>query len=152
MPTRKATRAKKSKPAKKKKAAPKSKKSARPKKAVAKKPFRAQRPAPRRRPARRTRTVRSGGSAPGSVELIGPARRGSGPDFGGQSGDVEGLPEVPDADSESVEELAAEGQDFEAELVDAVEGAPDPDEAEVETREIPENDVPEEYKDDRGNR
>lgn len=52
------------------------------------------------------------------------------------------------ADSESVEELAAEGQDFEAEIVDAVEGAPDPDESEVKTRELPDNDVPGEYEDD----
>jgi len=71
---------------------------------------------------------------------------------GGQSGDITGLPDVPDADSESVEELAEEGQDFEAEIIDAVEGAPEPDEGEIKTREVPENDVPEEYDDDRGNR
>jgi len=59
---------------------------------------------------------------------------------------------MADADSESVEELAEEGQDFEAEIVDAVEGAPDPDQGEIKTREIPEDDVPEEYEDDRGNR
>jgi hypothetical protein len=55
---------------------------------------------------------------------------------------------MPGANSESVGELAAEGQGFEAEIVDAVEGAPDPDQAEVETREVPENDVPGEYEDD----
>lgn len=59
---------------------------------------------------------------------------------------------MADADSESVEELAAEGQDYEAEIVDAVEGAPDPDQGEIKTREIPENDVPEEYENDRSNR
>ncbi|HVB87629.1 MAG TPA: hypothetical protein VNK23_13290 [Candidatus Dormibacteraeota bacterium] len=81
-----------------------------------------------------------------------PLRPGAGPDSGGQSGDVEGLTGVADADSESVEELAEEGQDFEAELVDAVESAPDPDQGDIKTREVPEDDVPEEYQDDRGNR
>ena len=77
-----------------------------------------------------------------------PARAGFGPAAGGQSGDIEDLRDTATADSESVEELAAEGQGFEAEIVDAVEGAPDPDESEVKTREIPENDVPGEYEDD----
>ncbi len=77
-----------------------------------------------------------------------PARPRFGPNAGGQSGDIENLRETATADSESVEELAAEGQDFEAEIVDAVEVAPDPDESEVKTREIPENDVPGEYEDD----
>ncbi len=46
-------------------------------------------------------------------------------------------------DSESVEELAEEGQSFEAEVIDAVEGAPDPDEDEIHTREVPEDDASE---------
>lgn len=92
------------------------------------------------------------GSVAGVGEITLPVRPGSGPGSGGQSGDIEGLPNAPGANSESVEELAEEGQSFEAELIDAVESAPDPDEAEVETREVPENDVPEEYKDDRRNR
>jgi hypothetical protein len=50
-------------------------------------------------------------------------------------------------DSESVEELAAEGQDFEAEVVSGVENALDPDQGEVRTREVPEDDVPSEYLD-----
>ena len=81
-----------------------------------------------------------------------PLRPGTGAGSGGQSGDIEGLPDLPDADSESVEELAEEGQDYEAEIVDAVEGAADPDQGEIKTREIPEDDVPEEYQDDKGNR
>ncbi|HWR51360.1 MAG TPA: hypothetical protein VN428_09655 [Bryobacteraceae bacterium] len=63
----------------------------------------------------------------------------------GQSGDTQGLSDVPEADSESVEELAEEGQAFEAEIVNAIENAPDPDVAEVTTRQVPEDDVPPEY-------
>jgi hypothetical protein len=65
---------------------------------------------------------------------------------GGQSGDIEGLSGVEEADSESVRELAEEGQDYEAEVVDAIENAADPDVSEVKTREVPEDDVPEEYR------
>jgi hypothetical protein len=53
---------------------------------------------------------------------------------------------VEDVDSESIRELAEEGQDYEAEVVDGVENAPDPDVSEVKTREVPEDDVPEEYR------
>ncbi len=66
---------------------------------------------------------------------------------GGQSGSDEGLPDEPEASSESVEELADEGQAFEAEVVDGVENAPPADEAELIIRERPatENEnVPEE--------
>lgn len=139
MATGKRSRSKKSKSSTKvkgkKKAAPR-KKAAR-----AKRPLRA-RSAPNR--ARRPR-ARAG---IGEMEMTLPARRGTGPGAGGQSGDIEELPDTASADSESVEELAAEGQDFEAEIVDAVEGAPDPDESEVKTREVPDNDVPGEYEDD----
>ena len=70
------------------------------------------------------------------------------PDSAGQSGDVQGLSNVEEADSESVEELAEEGQAFEAAAISGVEDAPDPDVAEVWTREVPEDDVPAEYLDD----
>ena len=53
------------------------------------------------------------------------------------SGDVEGLSKVPEASSESVEELVDEGQYFEAEVVDGVENAPPADVAEVTTHERP---------------
>jgi hypothetical protein len=66
-------------------------------------------------------------------------------DGAGQSGDVQGLPAEAEADAESVEELLEEGQTFEAEAVAGVESAPDPDVAEVTTREVPEDDVPLEY-------
>ena len=71
--------------------------------------------------------------------------RGTGPDSAGQSGDTQGLSDVAEAGSESVEELVEEGQSFEAEVISGVEDAPDPDEAELHTKEIPEDDVPSEY-------
>ena len=63
----------------------------------------------------------------------------------GQSGDTQGLSNLPQADSESVAELVEEGQFFEAAVVSGVENAPDADVAEVKTREVPEDDVPQEY-------
>ena len=54
-----------------------------------------------------------------------------------EPGDLQGLPDVEEGDSESVRELAEEGQAFEAEVIDAVENSPDPDVAEVRTREVP---------------
>jgi hypothetical protein len=71
--------------------------------------------------------------------------RGLGPESGGQSGDTEGLSRAEVSDSESVEELVEEGQAFEAGLVDAIENAP---EGEIRTREVPEDDVPQEYLDE----
>jgi len=71
----------------------------------------------------------------------------TGPDSAGQSGDLQGIPDVADANSESVKELVEEGNAFEADAVDGVENAKDPDVSEVTTREIPEDDVPEEYRD-----
>ena len=44
-----------------------------------------------------------------------------------------------------MEELIEEGQFFEAEAISGVEGAPDPDVAEVRTKQVPEDDVPSEY-------
>lgn len=103
----------------------------------------------RRAPRRARRPSRARGGAGGNAgELALPGRSGTGPAAGGQSGDIEDLSEAATADSESVEELAAEGQDFEAGVIDAVEGAPDPDESEVKTREVPQDDVPGEYEDD----
>jgi hypothetical protein len=66
----------------------------------------------------------------------------------GQSGDVQGLSRRAVVDSESVEELLEEGQALEAAAISAIENAPDPDEAEVTTHEVPEDDVPEEYTDE----
>jgi hypothetical protein len=71
-----------------------------------------------------------------------------GPDSAGQSGDLQQLSDEADADSESVEELLEEGNTFEAGIVRGVENAKDPDVSEVTTREVPEDDVPEEYLND----
>jgi hypothetical protein len=71
-----------------------------------------------------------------------------GPDSAGQSGDLQQISEIPDADSESVEELLEEGNAFEAGVVEGVEDAETRDVAEVTTREVPEDDVPQEYLDD----
>jgi hypothetical protein len=74
-------------------------------------------------------------------------RRGLGAESGGQSGDTQGLSRRSYDDSESVEELMEEGQYMEAEAVSGVENAPDADQGEVHTREVLEDDVPEEYTD-----
>jgi hypothetical protein len=71
--------------------------------------------------------------------------RGLGPEAGGQSGDTEGVSRAELADSESVEELLEEGQAFEAGVVSGVENAPDADRGPIRTKEVPEDDVPEEY-------
>jgi len=70
-----------------------------------------------------------------------------GPASAGQSGDIQQLSDVANADSESVEELMEEGNAFEAEAVEGVEDAKPPDVSEVKTREVPEDDVPAEYLD-----
>jgi hypothetical protein len=64
---------------------------------------------------------------------------------GGQSGDLQGLSNVEEADSESVDELLEEGNAFEADVVRGVEDAGDHGETEVHTHEVPEDDVPSEY-------
>lgn len=74
------------------------------------------------------------------------SRRGLGAASAGQSGDTQGLSRRDYLDSESVEELLEEGQYMEAEAVSGVESARDPDQGEVRTRQFPEDDVPDEYK------
>jgi hypothetical protein len=64
-----------------------------------------------------------------------------------QSGDLEGLSRVEQADSESVDELVEEGNISEAGAVAGVEEADDQDTREVHTHEVPEDDVPDEYLD-----
>jgi len=67
-------------------------------------------------------------------------------DTAGQSGDNQQISNLADADSESVEELQDEGNSFEANVIEGVEDAKDADVSEVTTREVPEDDVPEEYR------
>lgn len=136
MPKKKA--APKKKVVKRAKATPK-KKLAPKKKASAKK-----KPAPKKKSVRRKPAGLRGlqeTSRPVAIR----SRRGLGSAAGGQSGDIQGLSRGEEAESESVEELAEEGQSFEAELVDGVENALDPDQGEVTTTEVPEDDVPGEY-------
>jgi hypothetical protein len=68
---------------------------------------------------------------------------------GEQSGDLQGLPHRASVDSESVDELMEEGNAFEAGVVMGVEDAGNADEGEVRTHEVSEDDVPEEYLDDK---
>jgi len=69
----------------------------------------------------------------------------TGPTTAGQSGDTQGLSGIAESSSESVRELAEEGQFFEAAVIDGIENVPDADVAEIKTREVPEDDVPLEY-------
>ena len=68
---------------------------------------------------------------------------------GGQSGDLQGLSHRASVDSESVDELVEEGNAFEAGVVMGVEDAGNADESEVHTHEVSEDDVPEEYLEDK---
>ena len=148
--------------AKKKAAAKKKAKKVAPKKkaALKKKPVAAKKSppkkgakkaAPRRaavksKPARR-KAVPARGKQEETNPIVSRSPRGTGAASGGQSGDIQGLSRRERYDSESVEELAEEGQSFESEAVSGVENALDPDQGEVTTHEVPENDVPEEYLD-----
>lgn len=99
--------------------------------------------AARRKTSRRKRPTRGGGGSPGGRARI---HQGVALEKGGQSGDIQGLSNREDVDSESVSELVEEGQAFEAGIVDGVENAPDADEGEIRTEEVPENDVSPEYR------
>jgi hypothetical protein len=103
----------------------------------------ARKPAGRRRPARRTEA----GLGSQSVETVRLKRRARTAAAGAGGGDFGGVSVVEGADSESPEELLEEGQTFEAGIVSGVENAPDPDQGEVRTHEVPQDDVPEEYDD-----
>ncbi len=103
----------------------------------------ARKPAARRRPARQTQVVV--GSQ--SVETVQLKRRARAAAAGESGGDVGGVSVVEGADSESPDELLEEGQTFEAGIVSGVENAPDPDQGEVRTHEVTQDDVPEEYDD-----
>jgi len=68
-----------------------------------------------------------------TYSIVSSEEKGAGAGSAGQSGDTQGLSNVAEAGSESVEELVEEGQFFEAEAISGVEDAPDPDVAEVHT-------------------
>jgi hypothetical protein len=71
----------------------------------------------------------------------------TGPESAGQSGDLQGLSDLEEEDSESVVELVEEGQYYEASVVSGVEDAPDADEGPIRLRRRPEDDLPPEYRD-----
>lgn len=117
-----------------------------------KSPSRSTKPAAKSRKKPAVKKKKSGATKPteskkrsirGGIEAA-PMNKGRGSRTAGQSGDVQGLSEVEDVDSESVEELSEEGQGFEASVISGVESADD--EGEVKTHEVPEDDVPPEYR------
>ena len=81
-----------------------------------------------------------------SVGTVAFAPEGLGPRSSGQSGDLQGLSSLEAADSESVDELLEEGNAFEADAVKGVQDAGDADGKEVHTHEVPQDDVPGEYR------
>src|SRR5260370_13444090 len=82
-----------------------------------------------------------------SVDTVAFAPEGLSARSGGQSGDLQGLSSREAADSDGVAELLEEGNAFEAEVVKGVQDADDADEGEVHTHEVPQDDVPGEYRD-----
>lgn len=76
---------------------------------------------------------------------IGPQENGSGLEAARQARDIRRIATMERANSESVEQLAEEGQPFEAEVLAGVQEAEDSDEREVATHEVLADDVPSEY-------
>jgi hypothetical protein len=101
-------------------------------------------------PRNTTRIIRGSLASRGegqSIETINLDPKGSDSKSGGQSGALQGLSDVEEASSESVDELLEEGNAFEAEVVKGVEDAPDADEGEVRTHQRPqEEDFPEDFR------
>ncbi len=118
------------------------KKVAAPKKAVAKKKSsgKATAAGTQKKPSQsiRTQTRRSPSSSPLETSVA---------HSGEQSGDLQDLSTLETVDSESVDELMEEGNAFEAGVISGVEEAGRRYDKEVQTREVPEDDVPEEYLD-----
>ena len=130
----------------KSKVSPKAKLSAR---AGAKKGSTKRKRAQRRRPVRENEDVMGSQSVETvSLSAVRPrARSARAGAPGGGGGDYSGLSVVAGADSESPRELLEEGQTFEAGIVQGVQNAPNADQGEIRTREVPEDDVPLEYDD-----
>lgn len=115
------------------------------KKATVKRRTAAIRTAPKKRKKKAVATeARPARSTETSQPFIRDTRRSR---LGEASGDSQGLSRRESADSESVDELLAEGNAFEAEVVQGVEEAGDDAESEVRTHEVSEDDIPEEYLD-----
>ncbi|MGH9732497.1 MAG: hypothetical protein ACRD4A_12435 [Candidatus Acidiferrales bacterium] len=112
---------------------------ARKKGAVRKTAARARKAARKNRVARRERLSRGVRSVGNDIAVM---SVGPGSGTAGQSGDIQGLTDVETADSESVRELVEDGQDYEAGIIDGIENAPDADQGEIKTREVPEDEIP----------
>jgi hypothetical protein len=138
--------AKKKKTAKKKSARTKKSVTTKKKPAAKKKSAARKKSAAKKKPARRKKSPARGRQET-TFPVAGIGRRSLASEAGGESGATQGLSRRQDEDSESVAELTEEGQYFEAEAVSGVENAKDPDEGEVTTSEVPEDDVPPEYTD-----
>jgi hypothetical protein len=123
----------------------KKKKTTRKKKSAGKKSSTLRRPAARRKKVPRSskrsgpkQIVRTTARSPHvtSLDVVIPStRRGLGAHSAGQSGDTQGLSNVEETDSESVEELVEEGQNFEAGAVAGIEDA-DASQEEVRTKQV----------------
>jgi hypothetical protein len=121
----------------------KKRKIARKKASSKKKPAKkAKRTSSRQKKALKKRRIRGKSDNAGALAF---EPQGLGARSAGQSGDLQGLSGIEGADSESVEELLEEGNAFEAEVVKGVQDAALADETEVITHEVPEDDVPGEY-------
>ena len=131
----------------------KTKKNATKPKKSAKKKLSVKKAAPKKKAAKKKLVKKVAGKAPkrrireqAQVEnLITPVAAST---RGRQSGDLQGISSREAADSESVDELLAEGNTFEAGVVSGVEEADDDETAEVHTHQVPEDDVPGEYLDE----
>src|SRR5215468_3841776 len=103
---------------------------------------------PKKTAKRRTRPRQASVSAARELQQEIRSRRLTGTETGqSRQSDFQGLSRKEYADSESVDELVEEGNVFEAGAVAGVEEADNSDEREVHTHEVPEDDVPEEYRD-----
>jgi hypothetical protein len=100
----------------------------------------------RRRPVRENEDV-MGSQSVETVPLSAVRPRARTARVGGGAGDYRGISVVEGADSESPKELLEEGQTFESGIVSGVQNAPNADEGEIRTREVPQDDVPPEYDD-----
>ena len=133
----------KKKAASKSRVSPKAKLSARsgPKKGATKR----KRPTRRRRVRENQDVLSNQGIQKVPLSAIRPKARSA--RVGGGAGDYRGVSVVEGADSESPKELLEEGQTFESGVVSGVQNAPNADQGEVRTREVPMDDVPPEYDD-----
>ncbi len=111
----------------------------------------AKKKAPAKRKAYAKSTAKVKPTPPGTAEkdlgvdrMVASSRRGQALS-GRQAGDLQGLSDVERADSESIEELLEDGDAFEAGVVQGVEEAEAAETSEVRIREVPEDDVPQEY-------